>query len=135
MTTLLTGVKKMPASLPFGRVMTGKNAVAYCGKCERETLHKRGRRCRWHCLVCGTEHIGLKSVGKAKSGLPPGFLLEETADGELYLYMAIPVVKEGQEEKEIKHYLKGVFPPDTNRREIESRAWELYLLKEINPLG
>ena len=107
--------------------MTGKNAVAYCGKCERETLHKRGRRCRWHCLVCGTEHVRLKSTGKAKSGLPAGFLLEKTTDGEVYLYMAMPVVKDGQEETGIRHYLKGIFPRNTTRREIESRAWEAYM--------
>ena len=123
---VLSGKSDTQASSPFGRVVTGKNAVAYCGNCERETLHKRGRRCRWHCLVCDTEHVRLKPTGKAKSGLPPGFLLEKNVDGELYLYMAMPAVEEGKGEKESRYYLKGAFPGDTTRREIESHAWEAY---------
>lgn len=78
-------------------------------------------------MVCGTEHVRLKPTGKAKRGLPPGFLLEMNADGELYLYMAMPTVKEGKGEKESRYYLKGVFPSDTTRREIESRAWEAHM--------
>ena len=100
------------------RVVTEKNAVAYCRNCESDTPHKRGRRCRWHCLVCGTEHVRLKSTGKDKSGLPPGFLLEKNTDGELYLYMAMPTLKEEKGEKESRYYLKGVFSSDTTRREI-----------------
>ena len=54
-------------------------------------------------------------------------LARKNADGELYLYMAMPAVKEGKGEKESRYYLKGVFPSDTTRREIESRALEAYM--------
>ncbi len=101
--------------------------TVYCGRCQRDTSHKRGRRCRWHCLVCGTEHVRLTPTGKAESSLPPGFLLEKNADGELGLYMTTLVAKRGREEKKVMHYLKGVFPSDAPRREIESRAWEVYM--------
>ena len=107
--------------------MGEKNSVAYCRRCERDTPHKRGRKCRWHCLICGNENVRFRSTARAKGSLPPGFLLEKNAVGELYLYMEVPVVREGREEKEVLHYLKSTFPSDTARGEIESRAWEVYM--------
>ena len=85
-------------------------------------------------MVCGTEHVKLKPTGKAKSGLPPGFLLEKNADGELYLYMAMPVVKKGQEEKEIRHYLRGVFPCDATAERSRVVLRKHTCVKDENPV-
>lgn len=81
-------------------------------------------------MKCGAENVGLRPIAKAKSGLPPGFLLEKDADGGLDLYMAIPVAKDRQEEKKVRYFLKGIFRSDAAHSEIESRAWELYMKRD-----
>ena len=113
--------------------MAKRNTIAYCGRCQRDTCHRRGRRCHWHCLVCGTEHIRLTTTGKTTAGLPPGFFLEKKADGELSLYAAAPVAKGGNGKNKVMHYLKGVFPSDATRRDIESHAWEIYMSLKKEP--
>lgn len=103
-----------------------KKTIAYCKRCQKETCHKRGRWGRYHCSLCGVENVCLRSHRKERRGLPPGFVVERTGDGQLNLYAAMPVVEKGQKEKKVMYYLKGEFPGDTSEGDIERYAWETY---------
>lgn len=107
-------------------VAVGKKILAYCQTCRRDTHHKRGRRGRYHCLVCGAENPNLKQGGKAQTALPPGFVLEKQVNGQLGLYVATATPKERDLQKKPMYYLKGTFPSVVKPREIQRRAWELY---------
>lgn len=107
-------------------IVVGKKTKTFCRRCQRDTCHKLGRRGHWHCLVCGTERVTPKAGTEVKGGLPPGFLVEKHPDGRLGLYLATVLTSEASEKK-VMHYLKGVFPRDTTRKEIESHAWSVYM--------
>jgi hypothetical protein len=64
---------------------------------------------------------------KVESNLPPGFLLEKHPNGELGLYVGMPVATNIKEEGKIMHYLKCVLPSDATTKEIKKRAWEVYM--------
>ena len=107
--------------------MSENKKIAYCRRCQRDTYHKRGRRCRWHCLICGNEHINLSPRVEVDSNLPPRFLLEKHPNGELGLYAGMPVTTNVQGEDKVIHYLKCVFPSDVRPKEVKRRAWAVYM--------
>ena len=110
--------------------MSQKTSVAYCRRCLEDTPHRRGRRCRWHCLACGGENLQLRPTGKIRRGFPPGFLLQEHADGQLGLYAMVPTLHGQHGLSKTAYYLKGVFPGITERSEMEDYAWKVHLALE-----
>jgi len=107
-----------------------KTLAAYCRKCLEDTPHRRGKRCHWHCLVCGSENLGLRPTGTTRHGFPPGFLLEEHGDGMLGLYAMVPTTDRQDGSGKPTYYLKGTFPGSTEQSEIEDHAWKVHLALE-----
>ena len=110
--------------------MAKTKRTAHCGRCQRETSHKCSRHYRRHCSICGTECVGLIRGAKGNGGLPSSFLLEKHPDGQLGLYVALSVGRKGQGEEKVMYYLKDVLPSSTRRKEIEAKAWGLFMTLE-----
>ena len=107
--------------------MLENKKIAYYRRCQGDTRYKRGRCHRWHCLVCGSEHINLSPRVEVDCNLPPRFLLDKHPNGELGLYAGMPVATNVQGEEKVVHYLKGVFSSDAKLKEIEKSAWAVYM--------